>query len=69
MRVCYNKLFKLLIDKNLKKSDLEKNAKISRNILSKLTKNETISMDKLIDICVYLNCSFDDIVEIINTKN
>ncbi|WP_455525069.1 helix-turn-helix domain-containing protein [Holdemanella biformis] len=65
MRVCYNKLFKLLIDKNLKKSDLEKNAKISRNILSKLTKNETISMDKLIDICVYLNCSFDDIVEII----
>lgn len=66
MRVCYNRLFKLLIDKNLKKSDLEKNAKISRNILSKLTKNETISMDKLIDICVYLNCSFDDIVEIID---
>ena len=66
MRVCYNKLFKLLIDKNLKKRDLEKNAKISRNILSKLTKNETISMDKLIDICVYLNCSFDDIVEIID---
>lgn len=66
MRVCYNKLFKLLIDKNLKKSDLEKNAKISRNILSKLTKNETISMDKLIDICIYLNCSFDDIVEIID---
>ena len=66
MRVCYNKLFKLLIDKNLKKSDLEKNAKISRNILSKLTKNETISMDKLIDSCVYLNCSFDDIVEIID---
>ena len=66
MRVCYNKLFKLLIDKNLKKSDLEKNAKISRNILSKLTTNETISMDKLIDICVYLNCSFDDIVEIID---
>ena len=66
MIVCYNKLFKLLIDKNLKKSDLEKNAKISRNILSKLTKNETISMDKLIDICVYLNCSFDDIVEIID---
>ena len=66
MRVCYNKLFKLLIDKNLKKSDLEKNAKISRNILCKLTKNETLSMDKLIDICVYLNCSFDDIVEIID---
>ena len=66
MRVCYNKLFKLLIDKNQKKSDLEKNAKISRNILTKLTKNETISMDKLIDICVYLNCSFDDIVEIID---
>ena len=66
MRVCYNKLFKLLIDKNLKKSDLEKNAKISRNILSKLTKNETISMDKLIDICVYLNFSVDDIVEIID---
>ena len=65
MRVCYNKLFKLLIDKNLKKSDLEKNAKISRNILSKLTKNETISMDKLIDICDYFNCTFDDVVEII----
>ena len=65
MRICYNKLFKLLIDKNLKKSDLERNAKISRNVLSKLSKNETISMEKLIDICIYLDCSFDDIVEIV----
>ena len=65
MRICYNKLFKLLIDKNLKKSDLERNAKISRNVLSKLSKNETISMEKLIDICIYLDCTFDDIVEIV----
>lgn len=65
MRICYNKLFKILIDKNLKKSDLERNAKISRNVLSKLSKNETISMEKLIDICIYLDCTFDDIVEIV----
>lgn len=65
MRICYNKLFKLLIDKNLKKSDLERNAKVSRNVLSKLSKNETISMEKLIDICIYLDCTFDDIVEIV----
>ena len=41
------------------------NAKISRNVLSKLSKNETISMEKLIDICIYLDCTFDDIVEIV----
>ncbi len=65
MRICYNKLFKLLIDKNLKKSYLERNSKKSRNVLSKLSKNETISMEKLIDICIYLDCTFDDIVEIV----
>lgn len=66
MKISYKKLFKLLIDKNLKKTDLVKHAGISKNILCKLNNNEFISMEKLSDICVYLNCTFDDIVEIIH---
>ncbi len=65
MDVCYNKLFKLLIDRGLKKTEFAKLAGISANTLAKLSKNENVSMDVLIKICRALDCSLDDIVDIL----
>lgn len=63
--VSYNKLFKLLIDKGMKKTELALNVGLTPNTLAKLSKNELVSMETLIRICKFLDCSFDDIVEII----
>jgi len=65
MEVCYNKLFKLLIDKGIKKSDLRKMTGISPNTLTKLSNNEFVSMEVLVKICRKLNCDFGDIVEVV----
>lgn len=65
MNVSYKKLFKLLIDKEIKKTVFAKNANISQNTLAKLSKNEYVSMEVLVKICTYLNCTFDDVVEIV----
>lgn len=62
MDVCYNKLFKLLIDKGLKKTEFSRQVGISANTLANLSKNGTVSMDVLIRICRSLNCTIDDIV-------
>lgn len=63
--VCYNNLFKLLIDKGIKKTELAKKADISPATLAKLSKNQYVSMDVLVKICVSLDCNFDAIVEIV----
>ena len=65
MQISYNKLFKLLIDKGMKKTDLAKEAKLTPATLAKLSKQETVSMDTLIRICDCLDCTFDDVVELI----
>lgn len=65
MSVSYNKLWKLLIDHNMKKSDLGKAAKMSPNTIAKLGKNETVSLDILVRICEVLNCDIGDIVEVV----
>lgn len=65
MDVCYNKLFKLLIDKGLKKTEFAKKVGISANTLAKLSRNEMVSMEMLVRICRKLECSLDDIVEIL----
>ena len=64
MSVSYNKLWKLLIDKNMTKTDLRLKADIATSTLAKLSKNEQVSMDVLLKICKALNCNFDDIIEI-----
>lgn len=66
--VCYNNLFKLLIDKGLKKSEFAKLCNISAPTLSKLSKNEYVSMDVLVRICRGLDCTLDNIVEVIKYK-
>ena len=64
MAYSYNRLWKLLIDKNMTKTEMRKAAGISTNILAKMGKNEPISMDTLAKIAVTLECGLDDIVEI-----
>jgi DNA-binding Xre family transcriptional regulator len=64
MDVCYNKLFKLLIDKGMKRTDLRKVTGISPNTLTKLSNNEFVSMEVLVKICRVLACDIGDIVEI-----
>ena len=65
MKVSYNKLWKLLIDKNMKKTDLITAVKTSPNTIAKMSKNENVSMDVIARICEYLNCDVGDIIEMI----
>lgn len=68
MEVSYKKLWKILIDKDMKKKDLQKAAGISWTSITKLSKGENISMLVLIKICTALNCDIGDIVELISEK-
>ena len=65
MRISYNKLWKMLIDKNMKKNDLKENAGISSASLAKLGKGENITTDVLLRICNALDCRIEDILETI----
>lgn len=64
MAVSYNKLWKLLIDKNMTKTQLVEKAKISTNAMAHLGKNEDVRVEVLVKICRTLECSMDDIMEI-----
>ena len=64
MRVSYNKLWKLLIDKGMKKMDLLEAVEMSPNTLAKLGRNESVQVETLVKICNVLNCDIEDIVEI-----
>ena len=68
MAVSYKKLWKLLIDKDMKKKDLIEKAGVSNFTLNKLNKGESVTTDTLLKICTVLNCSFDDIMEIVQEK-
>lgn len=65
MAVSYNKLWKLLIDKGINKTQLKEKAKISTNAIAKLGKNETVSLSTLESICNTLSCSIEDIMEFV----
>lgn len=60
----YNKLWKLLIDKRMTKTQMRLEAGISTNILAKMGKGEPVAMESLAKIATALNCGLDDIVEI-----
>ena len=68
MAISYKKLWKLLIDKDMKKKDLQKAAGISAGSITKLGKNENVSTDVLVKVCKALNCNVDEIMDIIETK-
>ncbi len=63
MRISYNKLWKILIDKGMQKKDLQELAGISSASIAKLGKGANISTDILLKICVALNCNLEDIME------
>ena len=64
MAISYNKLWKLLIDKGMTKTELRKAADMSTTTLAKLGKNETVSMDIMLRVCKILECDIGDIMEI-----
>ena len=66
MAITYNKLWKLLIDKNLSKVALRDRIGMGPGTLSKLSKNQRVSMEVLEKICKEFNCNFGDIVDYIN---
>ena len=64
MTISYNRLWKLLIDKSIKRTELKRLAGVSTNVIAKLGKNEPVAMETLAKICTALQCGIDDIVEI-----
>jgi len=65
MKVCYNKLWKQLIDKDMKKKDLRELACISSSSIAKLGHNDFVSLEVLVKICGVLNCDIGDIMAVI----
>lgn len=68
MAVSYKKLWKILIDKEMKKTDLIKEAGITSNILARMGNNQYIALDSLEKICIALKCDIGDVVEFIKEK-
>lgn len=69
MKVSYKKLWKLLIDRDMKKRDLQELAGISSSSIAKLSKNNYVSMDVLVKVCTALNVDFSDVIEIVSDEN
>ncbi len=65
MSVSYKKLWKLLIDKDMKKKDLQALAGISWASVTKMSKGETVSMEVLLKVCKALNCNIGDIMDVV----
>lgn len=64
MAVSYNKLWKLLVDKKMKRTELMELSGISTNVLAKLGRDESVSMDSIAKICKVLNCDIGEVMEI-----
>ena len=69
MAVSYKKLWKLLIDKDIKKKDLIAMAKVSPATITKMGKNGHVTTEVLLKICSALNCNIEDIIEIVDTEH
>lgn len=69
MRIQYNKMWKLMIDKNMKKSDLRDKAGISANSVAKLGKNEPVRLDILMRIADALDCNVEDLFETVRDSS
>lgn len=65
MRISYNKLWKLLIDKNMKKQDLKKATGISATCIAKMGRGDNVTTDVLVRICIALDCKLEDIMELV----
>ncbi len=65
MAVSYKKLWHLLIDKNMKKKDLQEAAKLTQHAMRKLSNDDAVTTDTLAKICRCLECTVDDIMEVL----
>mgnify|MGYP002544955629 FL=1 len=65
MAISYKKLFKLLIDRNMKKKDLRDLAGIGNSTMTKLSNDENVTIEVMAKICRALDCTIDDVVEIV----
>lgn len=69
MLISYKKLWKLLIDKDLKKQDLRRVAQLNSSTVAKLTHGENVSTTVLLKICTALQCDMSDIIEVIPDRS
>ncbi len=65
MAVSYKRLWHILIDRNMKKKDLQKDASLTSYAMNRLSRDETVTTDVLAKVCRSLNCTPDDIMEIL----
>lgn len=68
MTISYDKLWKLMIDKKINKTQLSEKAGITTNEVAKMGKDEMVKMETLVKICEVFNCKLDEIVEIKNNN-
>lgn len=69
MKVSYNKLWKILIDRNMTKADLRQKTDIAPSTFSRMNKNEIVSLEVLMRICLELDCGLDDVIDFSKSKN
>lgn len=62
--ISYNKLWKLMVDKNINKTQLKEKAHISTNAVAKMGKNESVSLETLAKVCDVMQCQIGDVIEI-----
>ena len=65
MSISYKKLWKMLVDRNMNKTELRAQAKISTNAIAKMGKNEPVSMDTMDKICKVLRCNIGDVMDFV----
>ena len=65
MSISYNKVWKLLIDKNMKRKDLKEKAEVSQNVMARLSKNQAVTMETMEKICSVLQCNIGDVMEFV----
>lgn len=69
MDISYNKFFKILIDRKMKKKDICELAGIGTSTMAKMAKDENVSLDVLVRICRALDCTMDDILDVLPAEN
>ena len=69
MDVSYNKFLKILIDRKMKKKDICEQAGIATSTMAKMAKDENVSLDVLVRICRALDCTMDDILDVLPAEN
>ena len=68
MALSYNRLWHVLVDKKMSKTDLRRAAGLTTNALAKFGKDESVPLETLEKVCRVLDCTFDDVVEIVPDK-